>query len=252
VSGRPAVLALAATGLALMGGCGRDDPDEVLSQTARKLGQIRSGELSMRMSVDAGPGGGVGFALAGPFALPRSGGMPRARVTYTQIAGGRRASATLTSTGRRAFVTAGGRTRKLKAARARRLRLGKGGAGDRLRVGSWVRDPELADGPRLDGAETQRVTGRLDVRATARDLTRVSGALGPGDGGVLGRAGGRELERSVRRSSFELVTGKDDRLLRRLRIGIAMSLPGGRQARVRFALGVRRPNQPVTIPVPRG
>jgi hypothetical protein len=237
-----------AAAVALAGCGGGDDPNDALSQTAKKLGQIRSGDLSMRMGIDAGGKGRVGFALDGPFALPRSGGMPRARVAYTQIAGTRSATVTLTSTGRQAFVSAGGQTRRLPAAQARRLRIGAGAAGRQLRIGSWVRDPKLADGPKLDGAATQRITAKLDVRAAARDLLGVAGALGPGSS-ALGQSPG-QLEKAVRSSSFELITGKDDRLLRRLRIAIALKLPGAPHASVRFLLGVRRPNQPVRIAAP--
>jgi hypothetical protein len=245
-----APLALAALLAIAIGGCGGDDPDEVLSKTAENLGKVRSGDLTMRMSVGAGRGGAVGFALSGPFALPPSGGMPRARIAYTQIAGPRRATVTLTSTGRRAFATVNGRTRELPAAQARRLRVGAGSAGRQLKIGSWVRDPKLAEGPTLDGAQTERVTAKLDVRAAARDLLRVAGALGPGTG-ALGQSQD-DLERAVKGSSFDLLTGKDDHLLRRLRIGIELRVPGGRQALVRFALGVRKPNQPVRIPAPKG
>jgi hypothetical protein len=128
--------------------------------------------------------------------------------------------------------------------------VGAGAAGKQLKIGSWVREPKLADGPALDGAPTQRITAKLDVRAAARDLLRVAGALGPGTG-ALGQSQD-QFERAVKSSSFELLTGKDDRLLRRLRIGIELRAPGGRTALVRFALGVRRPNQPVRIATPRG
>jgi hypothetical protein len=245
-----AALALAGLLAAAIAGCGGDDPNDVLSQTAKNLGKLRSGDLAMRMNVSAGQAGGVGFALAGPFAIPRSGGMPRARIAYTQIAGPRRATVTLTSTGTRAFATANGRTQRLPAAQARRLRVGAGAAGKQLKIGSWVRDPKLADGPELDGAKTQRITAKLDVRAAARDLLRVAGALGPGTG-ALGQSQA-QLQRAVKSSSFELITGKDDRLLRRLRIGIVLRAPGGQQGRVRFDLGVSKPNKPVRITAPAG
>jgi hypothetical protein len=243
---RAAACGLLAT-LALAG-CGGDDPDEVLSQTAKKLGQITSGDLSMRMGIDAGGSGKVGFALDGPFALKRGGGMPRVRMAYTQIAGSRSATVVLISTGRRAFVSAGGKTRELPPAQARRLRVGAGAAGRQLKIGSWVRDPKLSDGPKLDGDETQRITAKLDVRSAARDLLGVAGALGPGSA-ALGQNPG-ELERAVKSSSFELVTGKDDRLLRRLRIGLDVQPAGARRTAVRFLIAVRKPNQPVRIAAP--
>ncbi|WP_258304763.1 hypothetical protein, partial [Escherichia coli] len=83
-----------------------------------------------------------------------------------------------------------------------------------------VRDPEVTNGPTVDGQETQRVTGRLDVPAAARDLLRLTQALGSGEEAQRALRGGaaKELEGAVRSPRFELLTGKDDHLLRRLRL----------------------------------
>jgi hypothetical protein len=54
----------------------------------------------------------------------------------------------------------------------------------------------------------------------------------------------------VKSSSFDLVTGKDDRLLRQLRIGLTVQQAGSRRAVIRFLLAVRKPNQPVKVAAP--
>ena len=248
--GRLLAAALALGVLAAAGCGGSDSPNDVLSQTAKNLGQIHSGVLSMRMGIASGAKGRVAFGLEGPFELPKGGGMPRAQVAYTQIAGRQSATVTVISTGRRAFVSVGGQTRELPASQARRLRVGGGAAGRQLKIGSWVHDPKLSAGPKLDGAATQRIKGKLDVRATTKDLQQVAGALGP-SGSSLGASPG-QLERAVKSSSFELITGKDDKLLRELRIAIALKLQGTKLTTIRFLLAVRKPNQPVKISTPGG
>src|SRR4051794_27656880 len=106
----------------------------------------------MRIGIASGPKGRVGFGLDGPFELPKGGGMPRAQVAYTQIAGQQSATVTVISTGRRAFVSVGGQTRELPASQARRLRVGGGAAGRPLKNGSWGDGPQPAGGPKNDGA----------------------------------------------------------------------------------------------------
>jgi hypothetical protein len=259
VSRRVALLCVLALALSAAG-CGEDARD-VLGETAANLGEIRSGRLDMSMLIEGrtaeARGGEVGFMLRGPFALPRGGGLPRARVAYTQVAGGRRATITVVSTGQAAFAEVGGRAYELPEDQAGRLRLGAqslgtGGSGEPLRIGSWVRDPELTDGGSVGGAETERVSGRLDVATAAADLLRLSRALGPDSGAGLAalEQGGDELERSVRGSSLDLWTGKEDRLLRRLRIEVELEVEAGPAVAVRFELGVDSPNEPIDVRAP--
>ncbi|HEX2233552.1 MAG TPA: hypothetical protein VHG69_09325 [Thermoleophilaceae bacterium] len=240
-------------------GCG-ESAEDVVTETARNISDIRSGRLDMRMVVQArtpeAERGEVGFELSGPFALPRGGGLPRADVEYTQIAGDRRGTVTLVSTGEAAFVEVGGQAYELPPDQAERLRigtarLGEGEGGGRLRVASWVRDPELADGGTVDGVETDRVSGPLNLATAATDLLRLSQALGQ-DAAPL-RAleqGADQLEQAVQSSGFDLWTGKEDRLLRRLRISVQLAVEGSR-ADVRFALDVAKPNRPVEVERPQ-
>jgi hypothetical protein len=245
----PAVVALAACGGS------SDSPNEVLSQTAKKLGDIRSGVLHMDVAA-SGRGAGrtarLGFAIDGPFKLASDGGLPVAKLRYTQRSGTRQASATLTSTGSRAYVESGGRTRPLPEAQARDLRAATGQLSDsggvrKLRLDRWMRDPKLADGPDVAGDATDRVTASVDVPAALRD---VAGGLGDPE----------QLAKAIRRARVEVLTGAEDRLLRRLTLdvdlaldvpeGLRQSLGGLVGGDVRIVFEVADPNRKVEVSAP--
>ena len=246
------------------GGCGgARDAREVLDQTAANLGKVRSGTLTLRFGLrPAGrPERGVGVELHGPFSLAARSRLPVARVAYTQVAGSRRVPATLISTGRKAFVAVAGRTYRLAPEQADALRLGDGGPGLqalKLDVRRWVRRPELSTGPRVGGDETDRVTGRLDARAALADLLRAGRRAGAD--GALGGPDARQVARTVRDARIEILTGSEDRLLRRLRVVADLDAPPGRRGgfggraalRLRFGLGVAHPNRSVRVSAPRG
>jgi hypothetical protein len=211
--------------------------------------------------------GATGFALRGPFALPRgTRGLPTARVAYTQIAGTKEATVTLVSTGRDAFVEVGGEAYRLPEREQRELQLGpdlRSAVGDRLRVEDWVRDPELDAGPPIAGADTQRVVGELEVARAVNGLLGLADRAGAEAAGLRPLRGARaaELERSVRSSRVELLTGADDRLLRRLSIELALTPPrrtgaggggGPELVRIAFDLSLRRPNGAVRVVPPPG
>lgn len=260
-----AIVLLATTGLAIAVSM-RESAGEVVAETARKLPKVRSGELSMR--VRAAPRGtdlarGVGFSLEGPFALAVPERLPTADVAFTRMAGENRARVNFVSTGREAFVRTGGETYALGAARERRLRgaapaSGPSGGLGELDIEDWVEDPKLEAGPVLGGVPTDRITSRLRVVEAANGLLEVSGRGGPQR---LAGADARKLTRAARSARLELLTGAEDRLLRRLSIDLELSadIPaavrdalgplGG--ARFRLDLDVKDPNRPVRVARPR-
>lgn len=247
------MLALAA----VAAGCGDgESATDALSKTAGNMGKIRSGVMAVDVSAK-GRGGGkaanLGFHVDGPFALARKGGLPVAKLRYTQVAGSQRASATFISTGREAFVEAGGQARRLPPAQARELRAAAGdltsdGGVRELRLDRWMRDPKLEDGISVGGDETDRVTAGVDVHRALADL-----------GGSLG-GGAQQLERAVKRARVEVLTGRKDRLLRRLTLDVdlALDVPKGLRQRlgdlvggeVRLAFEIRDPNRKVTVRAP--
>jgi hypothetical protein len=263
-SGRRLVAAAVAAALAL-GGCGGDDEsaEDVVRATDERLGEIRSGELYLSFEVrarGAGVRGPVGARLAGPFALPEAGALPRARIRYTQLAGAREARGTLIATGRRAYVRIAGTTYRLPASQEDALRAAATGergesglAALGLDVAGWLERPRLAGG----GDATQRVTAELDVVALLEDVLPAVGD--EGDAPRLDGEAARRLRRAVRRSSVVLVTGTDDRLLRRVAITADFELPpdlraltgGVASGSLAFELRIARPNLTVRIADPR-
>ena len=259
--GRVAVLLAAA---ALAGCGGGESAEDVLAETAENLGEIRSGTLDVRLVVEPrGEGDPFGFELRGPFSLRDAGSLPVLDVAYTQIANGQRATVNLVSTGENAYARVGDRTVELTDRQEQDLRSATRGLGDdgegaaELPLDDWIVDPERSDGDDVAGAETDRVTGKLDPVAVVNGLSGLARSFGRDVPRIEGQ-NAEQLRRGTRATSFELVTGKEDRLLRRLRMEADFAFTPPEElrralgelvgAKVTFELGVTNPNEPVEVP----
>ena len=250
---------LAGVALLVSAGCGDGGPNaqDVLKQTAANIGKIRSGTLGVHFLVTPHGGGApFGFDLTGPFTF-RTGKLPLARLVYTQIANGQRASATLVSTPTAAYIDAGGAKRPLSADEEQALRrataqiAGAGGIGS-IVVGDWLTHTKASS----DGNGTDKVTAELDVAKAADGLLSAARLAGQ-NVHELTQADEKRLEDAVRSSSFVLYSGAKDRLLRELDMSIDFAFDVPRDlraalgslagAKVDFRLKVNRPNQPVKI-----
>ncbi len=252
----------AAAALALLAGCGgggAETPSQTLSKTADNLGKIHSGVMAVDVSAKGSGGGAkadVGYKLAGPFALGDGGKLPVARLQYTQRSGGQQATATFISTGSEAFVETGGKARRLPDAQANQLRAAAGtvssnGGVKKLRLDSWMRDPKRSAGPPVGGDKTDRITARVLVAKALADL-----------GAPLDARGAKDVERAVKDARVEVLTGADDRLLRRLTLDLTLGLnvPAGLKAqlgklvggKIRLAFEISHPNRKVQVAAPAG
>lgn len=255
--------------VAALAGCGGGDggdPRQALSETAAKLGEIRSGTLDMRVVVDpkAGDAERVGFELRGPFALPEGGGPPEFRIDYTQLLADASATVTLIAAGGKGFVTVGDETYALPAAQQRELlRAGEaveGGGLRQLALDDWIADAKLSDGDDIAGDETDRVEARLDVANATRDLLELANSFGAADAGVLRPADAERLREAADEARIEVLTGADDRLLRRLSIDVDLGLdvPGALRsvfgsvvgAKLELDVTIENPNEPVSVEAP--
>ena len=264
---RAAAVALA--GLLFAGCGGSGGAAGALEETESKLDEIRSGTLSMVLlasSTTATEGTGAGFQIEGPFAVgERKGSLPVADLRYTRITGGQRRVTRFVSTGTRAFVEVDGRLTELNETQLADLRVqdeGSSGGLEGLSLREWLDDAELAPGPTVDGVATEQITGKADAVAILNDVIALTEQFGAGDGGIdqlEGDAADR-VRRAVSSAGAEVVTGKDDRLLRRadVTVDLAVDDPRVREAlgdlagaRLTMTLEVKDLNRPVEVGVPQ-
>lgn len=229
---RPAALLVAiALVAAACDADGGSDANDALVETTENLATIESGDLSLTLLAESegDAAGRVGFRLDGSFALADEGELPIADMEYTQIAGDEEGGGRFLSTGERAYVEIDETVYELpeeqqEALRSDGAQTGEAGLGQ-LEIDGWVRDAEIAGGGTVDGVETDRITAGLDVVTAVNDLVELAGRLGTFDIGRLEGASAQQLERAVEQARIEVVTGKDDRLLRRLRIDVEFGAP---------------------------
>jgi hypothetical protein len=242
-------------------GGGGGSAQEVLAETATKLGDIRSGTMSFRYVASSAGGAEAGVELEGPFGFESGRPLPVAELEITQFAGSRRGSTTFISTGEKAFLRVGGETFELPPEMLAEAEGGtEAGALGELRIEDWFLEPELSDGGEVGGAATDRIRSRLDVVSALNDFLAAAEALGGLDLGALEGPSAQNLENAVRSATVDVYTGKDDRLLRRLSIEVELELAGSGElrealgdlagARLRLDLRISDPNEPVSVQEP--
>ena len=207
-------------GVVALSGCGGGDADpaEVLSQTAANLGKIKSAEsMHLKLMVDPAEGDPFGFELEGPVALCQRGRFRSSTSSTRRSRTARKRPCGLLANGTQGYVVLDGTAYQMSEEQAadlssacEDLESGDGGL-ESLRVGDWVRDPEASSGDDVD-----TVTGELDVVAVVNDLVAIARAFGGSTLAQLDRDDAQRIADATKDSSFELETGHDDHLLRRL------------------------------------
>ena len=249
-----AVLALAAAGC---GGGGGETAQDVLAETSNNLSKIKSGDLTLDLLFAANGGERAGFDLQGPFKL-REGKLPEAQLDYTQIAGPRTATQTFILAGDNAYVSIRGTTYELPPTAGAGIKssLGSSSGLAVINLSNWIRDPKLEDGGEVGGAETDHITGRLNVANVVSGLVAIAAQTGGTTPLTqLQGASAQQVEDAVKTATIDVYTGKDDRLLRKLDMQIQFS-PAAQKVRslvgasVHFTLGIDRPNENVSIEQP--
>ncbi|MEY2566222.1 MAG: hypothetical protein QOE35_751 [Actinomycetota bacterium] len=256
---------------ALLAACGGDKTpgEKALGQAQSHLADVHSGTLSMTFlaSTAAAPAGqGLGFSLRGPFAVAsKKGTLPVARLEYTRITGSRRRTTAFISTGAAAFVELDGVTYRLTPAQVADLRAtDEGGGGlDGLALEDWIDSPRVTSAGTRDGVAVQRISGRVDAVKAFNGVVGLAhdyGASSADAPAPLEGAGADRVRAAVRSSQVEALVGRDDHLLRSFGLVIELA-PGSQQrlrsalgrftgVRLRFDIGVARPNTRVTVRPP--
>lgn len=246
----------AALALAGCGGAG-GPAGPILERTAANLPKIERGVLHVSVRMEPKDGDEFGYEIDGPVELGADGKPPQADVEYRQFANGEDEAVRLVlAADGSGWVERRGERTNLSEEQLAELResgslLGQQGL-ETLDFERWIVDPERSDGP--DG--TEKVSGELDVAAAMAGLAALSGVL-PEDV-VLTAAQREQVAEAVEESSFELLTGEDDRLLRKLALEFTLGADVPEDLRdaigdeavgatFSFELGLDDVNEPVQI-----
>jgi hypothetical protein len=241
-------------------GAGGTPAQRTLRDTAKHLDDIRSATMELRLSASSPAAKGpVGFELSGPFALPKGDGLPVADLKVSELRGGRTYDSRFVSTGEKAYVVRDGEVTRLPGNGG--VDVGGDGGLGALRIDRWLRDPVMSDGGGAGGVSVDRIVAGLDVAAAFEDLAKIGDRLGVAMlAGLkpLDAKSREQLERAAKDSSVEVLSGHDDRLLRRLVVKVTLTAAGEVPAALRslvpvtlsLALDLTDVNKPVHVDPP--
>ncbi len=245
----------------LLAGCGGEtEPAGPLEETARNLGEIRSGDLALRLtSATAGEDATeVGFELSGPFRLPDEGELPVADLQYTQLGGETPTSIGYIATGEQIYVEVEGQAYELAPEQVEQFRgppESEGPGFSSLDLASWVKNPQVSA-----AGETEVITGELDVVAALNDLFGLAEELGASDFGAIEGEDVTRIQEAVESATIKVETGAEHRLLRSVVMDVDLTSPLTDKldpsladvlgVGFTFELGISNPNGEVSVEPP--
>jgi hypothetical protein len=191
------------------------------------------------------------LTFSGPFVEPKSEtDLGQADLTVREVKGGTTTTARALTTGERGFVQVGGSWYELTGAQAKRV-FSDEESGDQgpflkeagIDVQKWTTNPRTEGSAQVDGVETHRIVGDLDMDALLADLDDQTSA-----------SSDSFTRDAAKQGEVELFVGKDDGLLRKVSVRGDLSAQGaGGSARVtiRFDVAIREVNKPQRITAPQ-
>lgn len=233
-----------------------------LEKTASKLGDIKSGNMELSLVASTPEGQRVGFELKGPFSMPDGEQLPVADLTYTRFAGTEENTFGFLSTGEAAFLKRGETFYRLPDDRLESMRgsedAGSKGPFSGLNLDKWVPDSEVVSSK--DDSDVETITGELDVVRAVNDILGIAREYGGADRPEIEGEDADLLKEAVKDAELTMVTGKDDRILRSLRVtmdlgkdppeGFKRALEGFNGVNFVLDLKLTEPNSKVSVDAP--
>jgi hypothetical protein len=261
-----AVAVLAVAGLFLVvrgvggGGSGATDAQQLMRTAFEKSPKSGVADMSAVITVEMATKGGERkpqtsrIHLIGPFVEPTSKdpfALGEVDARFSETDGRKTHELRMLSAKERGYMQVGGRWYELSERQARRVfndeQTGKHEAvleDDEFNVQGWTQSPKLDGTGRVDGVETDRIVGALDVDTMFADLE------------IAESESDKAFWRNAtKQGQVELFVGKDDGVLRKAAItGQAAAQGPGGAARVtiRFDVALRDVNKPQRITAPKG
>jgi hypothetical protein len=252
-----ALYALAAVAALVLSACGGSEQEatsstsvnQLLEETFSGSQQIESGRLALDVKLAAqgrgaeALGGPVVIKLAGPFQSQGEGRLPKFALDAELRGDGQQLTAGATSTGEAGFVRFQGEDYALSPQVFMGFKAGYEEAQKRAEKSShrsfaalgldprrWLKDARNAGESKVGDTETIRITGDVDVPALLDDVEvalRKARSLGL-EGAAKLPTGltaeqRRQVEQAVKRLAVEIHTGKDDKILRRMKVELRIA-----------------------------
>jgi hypothetical protein len=267
------------------GGGGGEDPQKVLDQTFSSNNEsIKSGDLSLKFNVDVSgsKGGTLNAELSGPFESQGSNQIPKLDFNVTADLSGSSQNFNfqggLISTGDAAFVSYKGADYQVPASLFNQYKqlvqqAGAQQTGHQQSAGALLKQLGISDPKDLltnlsndgesdvEGITTNHISGDLDVNkavdALKQALTGASalGALGGSSTQLPSASQLDQVKSAIKTAHFDLYSGKDDHILRRLTINLSIVPPSSSSVdKVDLTVDVTlgKVNEPQTITAPSG
>jgi hypothetical protein len=277
-------LAVAALlGAGLIAGCGGDDggdedPQEVLDETFSNDQTVNSGvlDLSLSGSAEGEEGGSLDATLSGPFQgdEAQEGEFPQFDLTASVSGEGGGQSIDLEggliATTDQAFVSYQGTTYEIpkpffdqlkQAAEQAQAQAGQqeeqdaGAIFDQLGIdpSTWLTNLENEGDEDVEGTDTIHIHGDANVPQILEDIQSASEQTGAGE--AIDPDEITEVEDAVEEASIDVYSGKEDKILRRLTLNLAVAPPeddasGVDSAELEFSLTFSDVNNDQTIDAP--
>jgi hypothetical protein len=254
------LLAIIAAGL-LVSACGGDDEanaDETLKETFNGKKSVDSGKLNLSFraelkaksaSAQAQVGEPVSVKVTGPFQTMGEDALPKMNLDLTAGSGAQDFTAGVISTGDEGFISYQGTYYKVPDATFREFKRNferqqrkesKNKSPDLATLGidaqKWLKDPQVEGTEDVGGAETTHISSDVQLDALLTDLDGLlqrANQLGLSQSQRrqlpkrLDRKTREQLAKSVEKASVDVWTGKDDKILRQLKVHIEFKSPEG-------------------------
>jgi hypothetical protein len=246
-----AVLALLAGVLAACGGSSSssEDPNAVLRDTFGGGKAVKSGKIAASIDLKAKGGnlnGPVSLKLDGPFEGQGDKQVPKFDLNLSLTGGGQSLSAGAISTGAAGYLKFSGQSYAVPADVFAQFKKGfeqsqsKGSGSPTATLSSlgvdptrWLKNPKNEGIEDVAGAETIHIASDIDVPAFLDDLDTIvkrAGSLGAGNvPSSITPAQKQAIQQAVKTASFDVWSGKSDRILRKLQLHLSFAVPAAQR-----------------------
>jgi hypothetical protein len=256
------VLLLGALGLTACGGGGggggdsastSTDVNTLLDKTFKDKKEIKSGKIDLSVKVDisgdSSVNGPFSLSLSGPFENQGKTKLPKFDVSLSASGQGQSIKAGAESTGDKGFVSFNGQDYSIPDNIFQQFKQGyekaaeqssKQQSGNKTSLSTlgidprqWLTNPKNAGEDKVGDTDVIKITGGVDVGKLLDDVNQAlskAGSLGLSNGQLptsLTEQQKAQVEKAVKSVAVEIYTGKDDTILRRIKVDLTAQDPTG-------------------------